>query len=108
PDCREHVARDGPPRGAVQPLPDREGPAAPHRVEVDQRAVLVEDDEIDAVEQRREVRGGHTSATTSTSGAGPEPTTRQASGGNDTTTTSPIDGGARWGSLNESNETSVP
>jgi hypothetical protein len=50
-------------------------------VELDEGPVLVEDDEVDAVEQRRDSGWGHTpAATTSTSGAGPAPMTRQASG----------------------------
>ena len=43
---------------------ERDGPAAPHRVELDERAVLVEDDEVDPVE-----RDGHTSAPASAVGA---------------------------------------
>ena len=55
------IAKSGPATGrrsaAARPSAERRGPAAPHRVEVDERAVLVEDDEVDAVEP-----DGHTLA----------------------------------------------
>ena len=68
-------------------------PAAPHRVEVDERAVLVEDDEVDARRDprpggRRRYRHGlgqsiaSAAASRSSASAGAsEPRTRQASGG---------------------------
>ena len=58
-------------------------PAAPHRVELDERAVLVEDDEVDAVERGR----SHLVATASGSrgrSSRAAPSTKQASGGNET------------------------
>ena len=86
------------PRGA----PEVERPAAPHRVEIDQRAVLVEDDEIDPVEDRvreprraRARRAGHSAsaiACRSRRARGPAPRTSVASGGNETVTSSPIAG----------------
>ena len=47
-DRREHVPRDRPAGRRLEPRPELARPAAPHRVEVDERAVLVEDDEVDA------------------------------------------------------------
>ena len=52
PDRREHVAADRPPRRPSEALAQRRAPSRPHRVEVDERAVLVEDDEVDPVEER--------------------------------------------------------
>ena len=68
------------------------GPAAPHRVELDERPVLVEDDEVDAVET-----AGHTSAPVATSGpdeaaVSASARTKHASGGNDTEIGSPTTG----------------
>ena len=51
-DRRVDVAGDRPPRRHLQPRPELARPAAPHRLERDQRPVLVEDDEVDAVEDR--------------------------------------------------------
>ncbi len=53
-DRREDVAGNGSPSCTVESPSQFQRPAAPHRVEVDECAVLVEDDELDAVEQRRE------------------------------------------------------
>ena len=58
-------------------------PAAPHRAELDERPVLVEDDEVDAVEEDRSHLGddglGRDGASSRAA-----PSTKQASGGNDT------------------------
>ena len=76
------------------------GPAAPHRAELDERAVLVEDDQVDPLEEDR-----HTSSTTASvarTSSRAAPSTKQASGGNDTVTGKPTPGSDRCGSLNVS------
>jgi hypothetical protein len=65
-DRGEHVPSDRPSRRAVEAPAELDCPATPHRVEVEQRAVLVEDDQVDAVEG-----AGHTSASTSAAAAAP-------------------------------------
>ena len=65
--------------------------------ELDERAVLVEDDQVDPVEEDR-----HTSSTTASvarTSSRAAPSTKHASGGNDTVTGKPTPGSDRWGSL---------
>ncbi len=84
PEHRVEGFRDGPPGRRGQGLGQGDRPAAPHRAEVDDRAVLVEDDEVDAVEP-----DGHTSAPASALASAPSraaPRTKQASGGNEIVT----------------------
>jgi hypothetical protein len=56
-DRGEHVPRHRPARRELEAVAQRERPARPHRIERDERAVLVEDGEIDPVEDRVEGAG---------------------------------------------------
>src|SRR4029079_18827770 len=101
---RVELGFDRPVGGFLERASERLGPAAPHRAEVDERAVLVEDDEVDAVKT-----DGHTSAPTSELGVAASsraaPRTNDASGGNEIVTGCPTSGTLRWGSLKESSAT---
>ena len=83
-DRREDVRRHGPPDDVVQAGAQLARPAAPHRVEVDERAVLVEDDGLDTgqVDRRRSAATAsppRPPARRSRSGPRPAGRTRQAS-----------------------------
>ena len=109
-DRREDVERHRAPDRGVQAIAELARPAAPHRVEVDERAVLVEDDDVDAgqVDRRpcarlqQRLRGGQRVGLV---GHGVGLRTRQASGGNRRTTGAPAAGTARFGLLNVSTPT---